>query len=484
MKNKAFNIIISAIFVIICIVPLVSMIFTDTSESIGNEQEAELPKIITEDGINTSFSTEFDDYFSQLNPLRTDLINLENTLKIDLLSGSSNGVIKGENGYLFSEETTDDYLGVTLSDRKLYSIAKTIKLTQDYAEQNGSSFVFTVVPNKNSIYPEYMPSRYIQGDENNLSILTENLNALDVNYVDLYSLFTSIDAELYLKDDTHWNNLGALYGYNAIMDALDHSHNDYSGVTYEIRDDFVGDLTDMAFPQSDRTCSQYYFNIEYSDYMFLQPRSEDNAEMLAELMGDEEKIDGLIRTSNPNASGSLYILRDSFGRAMLPFLIDNYESTYITRYQPINLQQSSYDDIVWETVERNISDIAATAPLIYALECEVPENVEELTSGNNIVQSEATDTSVSLYGILDSKYFETDSNIYIVISNDNGEYCYEAFPICETEKLGIDTDSDYGFSLTIDLTSIDAGDYSVSAIISNDNNNFSTGVITQLTKEE
>ncbi len=484
MKNKLFNIIVAVIFIAICILPMTAMIFTGTSESIGNEQEAQLPQLITEDGINTSFSTEFDDYFSQLNPFRTDLINLDNTLKIDLLNSSSNGVIEGKNGYLFSEETTDDYLGITLSDRRLYSIAKTVKLTQDYAEHNGSSFVFAVVPNKNSVYPEYMPSRFIKSDENNLSRLSENLNALGVNYVDLYSLFTGIDAELYLKDDTHWNNLGALYGYNAIMDALGRTHKDYSGASYEIRDDFVGDLTDMAFPQSDRVCSQYYFSIDYSDYMFLQPKSDDNAETLAELMGDEEKIDGLIRTANPNASGSLYILRDSFGRAMLPFLIDNYESTYITRYQPLNLQQSSYDDVVWETVERNISDIVNSAPMIYALQCEAPEAAVDSSSDNNIIQSEITETSISLYGVLDSQYFEPDSDIYVVISNDINQYCYEAFPICESEKLGADSDSDYGFSLTIDSASVISGTYNVSVIVSNDNNNFSTGVIAQVTKGE
>ena len=476
MKKK-LSIIYVVVFFALCICPLVMILFSPQSERIGNEQSADMPKFITGEGINRTFSTEFDECFSKINPLRKILINAENSLKIDVFNSNSNGVIAGNNGYLFSEETTDDYIGVTMSDRAIYRAAKTIELTQKYAESNGSNFVFTVVPNKNSVYPELMPSRFIKGDKNNLDNLAVQLKKLGVNYMDLKSYFLDIDTELYLKEDTHWNNLGALYGFNSIMDKLGKDHKTYNGVSYKIKKDFKGDLADMAFPDSVRTCEQYYFDIYPDDYIFLQPgRSSDKEELLKTLMGNEEKIDGIIRTSNSKAEGSLYILRDSFGRALLPFLIDNYVSTYITRYQPINLTQSSYDDIVWEVVERNISDILNTAPAVYAQSANVIADKIQ-TSRRNQVKISDNGTTVSIYGELDKRYFDTESNIYAFLTGDNDYYCFEAFPVFESEKIGVDRDSDYGFSLTINKDSINQGNYGIGFIISNGDSNISTAII-------
>ena len=39
-------------------------------------------------------------------------------------------------------------------------------------EQNNRQFLFVIAPNKNSLYPEYMPKRYIKtSEQNNYSLL-------------------------------------------------------------------------------------------------------------------------------------------------------------------------------------------------------------------------------------------------------------------------------------------------------------------------
>ena len=359
--KKTLQIVYIAVFLLLCCVPMVLKPFFGGAKAIGNEAENEFPKLMDENGVNRSFSTEADAWFTKQNPLRVPLINAENTLRLSLLHGSSNGVIQGERGWLFSEETLDDYFGVTLSPRALYSLAKTVRLTQDAAEREGSRFVFTVVPNKNTLYPQYMPARYIKGESSNLSLLRQYLDKLGVHWLDMEQALAGQEKELYLRDDTHWNNLGALYGYNAVMDALEREHESYNGASYTYRRDWTGDLTKMAFPDSGRVCGQYYFDYQIDSVSFKQPRGGDNAALLEELMGDSEKRDGLIRTDNPSGQNSLYMLRDSFGRAMLPYFVSRYQSASVSRYYPFAVQ-AGYDDMVWEIVERNLPTLTETAP--------------------------------------------------------------------------------------------------------------------------
>ena len=35
---------------------------------------------------------------------------------------------------------------------------------QDYCESRGARFLFTIAPNKSSLYPEHMPARYLTED--------------------------------------------------------------------------------------------------------------------------------------------------------------------------------------------------------------------------------------------------------------------------------------------------------------------------------
>ena len=466
--KKTLQIVYIAVFLLLCCVPMVLKPFFGGAKAIGNEAENEFPKLMDENGVNRSFSTEADAWFTKQNPLRVPLINAENTLRLSLLHGSSNGVIQGEKGWLFSEETLDDYFGVTLSPRALYSLAKTVRLTQDAAEREGSRFVFTVVPNKNTLYPQYMPARYIKGERSNLSLLRPYLDKLGVHWLDMEQALAGQEKELYLRDDTHWNNLGALYGYNAVMDALDREHESYNGASYTYRRDWTGDLTKMAFPDSGRVCGQYYFDYQIDSVSFKQPRGGDNAALLEELMGDSEKRDGLIRTDNPSGQNSLYMLRDSFGRAMLPYFISRYQSASVSRYYPFAVQ-AGYDDMVWEIVERNLPTLTETAPRAIAavIDKEPPPQVCD-SPDNSMQTDDSAEGSLKLFGVLDRQMLDTESNIYVQLCSDKQTLCYEAFPVFEQELLG-GTDDGNGFSLLLSTQDIPKGSYS--AVVFTDGKN-------------
>ena len=99
---------------------------------------------------------------------------------------------------------------------------RTLLLEQKHLESRGISFIFTVAPNKSSIYGEYMPNRYlVTGEKSNAEKLYALLDAEGFDYVNLTRvLLAAKDKQIYFKLDTHWNNNGVLLGYNALLDKV------------------------------------------------------------------------------------------------------------------------------------------------------------------------------------------------------------------------------------------------------------------------
>ncbi len=468
--NKTIRIIYISVFIVLCCVPLLIMPFVSSSGAVGKEDAAEMPSLTENGKVNENFGNEFDTWFTQQMPFRREIITANNMLSSDMLGKSANGVISGLDGWLFSEETVDDYIGVMPSKRAIYNIAETLRIMQDYVSGHNAKFVFAAAPDKNSIYPEYMPNGYTRSDENTLTKLEGYLEEYGVNYVSLKNELEKQKEkgqQVYLKCDTHWNNLGALYGYNAIMSSLGNEHETFSGTDYSTRNDWYGDISKMLYPSAPKSCMQYYFDVDLTGIRFLQPRSQlANDELMEELMSDKEQQDTVIRTMNAKGKGSLYISRDSFGRAMLPFLTSNYRSAYITRYRSFNLTDidvKHYDDVIYEVVERNLTTVTDNAPMIYAPEVEQVSGNTIKSDEKNIIESKKEGNGIRIYGLLDESLIGDKSRIYISIKDKGNESFYEAFPICETELLGLSEKSDYGFSALIENvpTSVKTEDISV-----------------------
>ena len=161
-KNTLYRI-YSAVFIGICMIPSVFMPFIKSDTSTEKRKLSEFPKIKTDSGkINFQYFDEFETYFSEHFAFRQSLVTLDGYFKSKVLGTSSNNdVIVGKDDWLYYGETVNDFLNIgTLSNRGINNIKNNLEIINDYCNQNNVKFVFMVAPNKNSIYPEYMPSNY------------------------------------------------------------------------------------------------------------------------------------------------------------------------------------------------------------------------------------------------------------------------------------------------------------------------------------
>ena len=147
--------------------PSAGMLFLPPTQAAANERLSPKPTLKNEDGSwNTAVLDQVTDYIADHFALRQEMVTANAALQTTLLATSpAEDVIYGSDGWLYYAETLDDYQNhATLTEEQARQIAQTVADMQAYCEARGARFVFTIAPNKNSLYPEHMPARYLQSD--------------------------------------------------------------------------------------------------------------------------------------------------------------------------------------------------------------------------------------------------------------------------------------------------------------------------------
>ncbi len=452
--KKIFKVVYIAGFFAVCVTPFVGMFFSSDSSTSENRTLSDKPTLLSDDGsINLNFSTDVETYLSEHMGLRNSLISINNHIYYDIFNQSAeDDVIVGSNGWLYYSQTLDDYLGRNvLSDKEIDCIVKVLALQQEYVESYGGQYVFTITPNKNTIYPENMPSRYVkETTENNLSKLEKALANSSVNYCNIKEALSSTDGILYHKKDTHWNNHGALVAYNTLLDFANVPHDDYYNVSFQSSKSWVGDLDNMLFPNTTNTDYQIDYDIDFN-YTYTSRLRTDNLD------------DINISTANENGSGSLLMFRDSFGRALLPFMAEAFNTAEFSRTFPYDLSKTSADLVVEELVERNIDTLLNSAPVMFAPQREYVSTTEPTYNDNNILKTnpytplEAT----KVFGKVTCELSNWDDvSIFVTM----GDSTFEAFPVFEKDLLEDYSlgSNEVGFSLLVPNTvSVDSANVTI-----------------------
>jgi hypothetical protein len=199
-------------------------------------------------------------YFNDNFGLREHLVHLDNALRLRLLHLSPvSKLIFGLDGWIFynSDKVPD---GITISDYKglapyspgqLEKIKAAIRGREEWCRQRGIKCLFVIVPNKETIYPEYLPPsvRRRVGRQTRLDQVTEalrdgaetisatgvgagaiagDMSGSDGPVVDLRPALLRAKEEcpypIYNRGGTHWNEYGAYYAYCEILRVMAKRH--------------------------------------------------------------------------------------------------------------------------------------------------------------------------------------------------------------------------------------------------------------------
>ena len=405
------------IFLVILLIPSLGMFIFGASES-ENGEELTMPVIYSEeDGFNKDYLQQLGALFESRFALRQQMVTAYSQITVKIFDTSSqNGVITGTGDWLFYSDSLPDYQRTNiLTGRQLHNAVRNLELVNEYCSDNGIEFLFVIAPNKNSLYPEYMPYYLIPGEgPSNRELLDDLLLDTQVNFTDFgrYDTFLDPDAVYYFHRDSHWNNVGAAIASNSILSSLGVPHHDYTSDETAQGEPHRGDLEQMIYPSDPAT--------ELETVFAVMPSFAYDAPV-------ESNFDFRIGTSGEGES-SLLMYRDSFGSALLPFMAEPFGHAFFSRSNTCQISDfvaNSPDYLVIEKAERFISQLCTSPSRLPAPVRELPGNAV-LIEVSDLNTAEAGDY-VTVTGTLPEGSYDTDSLIYIV----SGDMCVEACPVSD-----------------------------------------------------
>ena len=409
---KKAKLIFISIFIVLCLIPSVGMLIFGEAQPAANEVLAGRPSVTTRSGeLNLSFLSDVSDYIADRFAFRQELATAWAGVNAKLLGTSvEEQVILGSDGWLYFSDTLPDYTGQGMSDTELRYLANDLALMQEYIESQGKHFIFTVAPNKNSIYSEHMPE-YIENrrSESNAARMGAYLDAAGVNYLDLFDILGN-EENLYYKTDTHWNSRGAALAADGLLNMLDRG-GDYSTASFAVSEEHRGDLYEMLYPAGRATETATVYGGEFS-YVCESDPNGGNAIT--------------IKTSCDGGSGGLMCWRDSFGIALYPYLAQSFVAATFSRSADYDLTLAdSADTVIIELVERNLSNILSREPTFPAPARELPSaaSLGTIAVDYDEAKSGVMSGYVRVSGELGADMLDPGGHVYIAA----GDTAYEAY---------------------------------------------------------
>ncbi|MCL2806848.1 MAG: hypothetical protein FWD27_01580 [Coriobacteriia bacterium] len=397
----------ASLFVGLCLLPFVGMLWAQDSPALDDDSRSMLPLLVAGDNsVNLEYLQDLGTYFEDHFAYRNLAIDLNARLRAGLFKTSpTEQVIIGSQGWLFYGGTLDDFRASSpLDNREIFNITHNLTLMQGYTQAMGAQFVVAIAPNKNSLYPHFMPYYYLPATNESMSLLKESLASAQINYVDLFELFDGQDDVLYSLTDTHWTTEGALLASNNLLAAGSR------GVASETAERqgavIVGDIERMLYPVTAQT--EASLGITTGTWHFTG--------------GSVDVADDIVYTSSAEGEGVLLMFRDSFADTLIPCLAPEFARAEFTKMIPYNFTQIADlkpDVVIVERAQRQVRLLGEDPPFLYAPTA--PINYElSLISESEASWRQDGDFRI-IEGFVDEEFIDAQDSIFISIEGTQGE---------------------------------------------------------------
>lgn len=344
------------IFLVILLVPSLGLILKlDFNENCENRALAEKPKF----EISDQYFKEFEVYFKESIGFRNTLSHLNSSLKFNFLNSSvkPTEVLIGKNGFLIYTSKKDEemasYIGSnSWTPSELESQYQMHFQRKQFLDSMKADYLIVVCPNKNQIYPEYLPwqmkMQTIKNDSRaqQLNDLFKRKNST-ISYLYLKDALLSKKGKdlMYFKHDTHWNKLGAFYAYQKIMDELGIKPFEISDFLVTKKSKSTADLKNLL-----GICNDYNLTESVPDFVF------SNSSMKATEVKCNHNSAIQLKNENAKDKRTILVFQDSFGTALTHFISLHFKNTIFvpSDYNENDIKQLKPDIVIAEKVERHL----------------------------------------------------------------------------------------------------------------------------------
>ena len=339
-----------------CMLPLpASVINRNTVSEYENRTLAPFPGFISKDGLfNVRFGTQFEEFFKDHFRGRDRLLLLARKLEtyVNLVKRKrpfNENIVAGDGGFYFlrKENSIRNYQNLdSFSIAEMQQYLQNLKRFDAWCRKHNAKFYYFIAPDKNRIYDEYLSFLpKVNPDSRSraalwVKFIREN-SSLNVFYpVDELKKHKE-EGLLYYKADTHWNFLGAYYGYRIIMDTV------------------KKDFPDVPLYTAEKYETEQY---EKSDMYYLAPEfvKDDKEHYKVPVIGKNFALASDKWFINPSGKYSAVVLRDSFSNALMRYFYFSFRYTggnwgmILTREKYDAIRAGKVNVVILEHVERSL----------------------------------------------------------------------------------------------------------------------------------
>ncbi len=303
------------------------------------------------------FPQEYESYFNSNVPFRSQLIAASSLMDVFLFREQivNDKVVLGKDNWMFyyAEDNLEDYKGTNLfTQEELERIGENLNAARDYLEARGTQFIVLIAPNKEAVYgEEKLPGIFRKGECTRARQLTDYL-ARNTRIQVLYPLEELLaykdQYDLYWHYDTHWNEGAGYIAGKALLGELGIQMPEVESLSY-LQDDFSN--YDLARMMNLEDFYRKNFPPEVNYTVSGYPGND--------LVPILEEGDGILiyRSSAPDER-KLFLLRDSFGAALVGVLARNFRESFMPHwsgaFDPAQIEEQDPDVFVLELVERRL----------------------------------------------------------------------------------------------------------------------------------
>jgi hypothetical protein len=303
----------------------------------------------------------FDNYINDRFGFRNVILSLANIFNKTARTINGN-VIIGKKDWLFYSRPDDgnninDFFKLNLfTDDEINKFIENIEKRFEWCNSNNIKFVFLIAPNKHNVYPEYYPFDRPEGitrTEQIMGALPDHLKEIVVYPLDYMVRNKAGDMPFYFETDTHWNMAGAHCAFALLFNRVKQMFpsTEFPDIKFitDISYDSFGDIVPMlGFTSYGRRTIPNVYPMDGWETFYQYIKNE--------------RLGGVIIKNRQHSLPKAIVFRDSFFDVLEPFASSIFSSAEYNR-KWFNESEKNYilenkpDIIIWELVERNITDI-------------------------------------------------------------------------------------------------------------------------------
>lgn len=317
-----------------------------------------------------NFIKSLENYYNDNFGFRAFFIYLNNLYKVKVLSVSpKEAVVIGKNNWLyFAGDCNIDYYANTkqFTPEELNYWQFALEAKRRWLAKRGIYHLVVFAPNKESVYPEFLPASVRRKRLTETSLLDQLLKHLSANSkLNVLDLRTPLRAlknrapfPLYHRTDTHWNQFGAYASYYEIMRCL---NKDFPLLEPSLLSDFdVTQKEDKGGDLAGMLALSNYFKEVTPEFVSRSPARAQKVD-IGYNVNEAWKAE-VFESPNPGLPRAIMI-HDSFGGMLRPFLSEHFKKIVYLRVAGIKysmyfetevIDRERPDIVIEEIVERKL----------------------------------------------------------------------------------------------------------------------------------